>query len=53
MTRVAFLVWLLELIRQAPEPTFTRAMPETEEFESGIEVTIGGKTFRIAVEEAD
>ena len=51
MTRAAFLAWLYELIRAAPEPTDYRVAPETEEFESFIEVTVGGATFRVGVEE--
>lgn len=53
MKRAAFLVWLLRLIQEAPEPTLTRTMPENEEFESCIEVAISGSTFRIAVEEVE
>lgn len=53
MTRGAFLAWLLELIRRAPEPTVTRPLSDALGDESGIEVVVGGKTFRIDVEEVD
>ena len=53
MKRAAFLTWLFDLIRNAPEPTLARVLPETEEFEAAIEVVIGGTTFVIAVEERE
>jgi hypothetical protein len=49
MTAAAFLRWLLDLIRQAPDPL---GLPLAADAGAGdaIEVTIRGRTFRILVE---